>query len=232
MKFYVGTSGFSYKEWKGVFYPEDLADKKMLSYYAEHLNTVEINNTFYRLPNEALLRNWAEQVPDDFRFSIKASQKITHVKRLKDTADEETLFLVNVCEALGRKNGVLLFQLPPNMKKDIERLKRFLGVIGERARVAFEFRHESWFESDVFDCMRDHHAAFCVADADNELDVPFVGTTEWGYLRLRREQYTDTDLSKWMKDVKAQSWETAYIFFKHEDKGIGPRLAERFMQMI
>ncbi len=230
MTLYVGTSGYSYKEWKGNFYPEDLSDKEMLGYYGKQLPAVEINNTFYRLPKESVLTSWAEQVPEDFQFAIKASQKITHIRRLKDAGDE-TEYLLRIVRVLGSRLGCLLFQLPPNLKKDLPRLEQFLKHIPGDTHAAFEFRHASWFEPDVFDCLKANGCALCIADADDDLQIPFVSTANWGYLRLRREQYTASDLKKWMKQVQEQNWEKAFIFFKHEDEGTGPKLAAQFLKL-
>ena len=228
MKVYVGTSGFSYKEWKGEFYPEDLPDKEMLKFYGSQLNAVEINNTFYRLPKEALLTSWAGQVPEEFRFSIKASQKITHFKRLKDTG-EETGYLLRIVKTLGTRLGVILFQLPPNLKKDLPRLELFLSLLSDDVRAAFEFRHASWFDDEVYAVLRSHRCALCMADTDEELEVPFVSTTDWGYLRLRKESYSPADLKAWRKKIESQSWNQAFVFFKHEDEATGPKLARKFL---
>lgn len=230
MNLYVGTSGYSYKQWKGSFYPEDLSDKEFLKFYGTKLNSVEINNTFYRLPNESVVKNWADQVPDSFAFSVKASQKITHMKRLKDVGDE-TEFLVRVARTLGDKLGVLLFQLPPNMKKDIARLETFLKLLSGDVRTAFEFRHVSWFDDETYSLLRANNCSLCIADVDEELEVPFVPTADWGYLRLRREGYSSAELKKWMKRVQEQEWKTAFVFFKHEDAGIGPKLATQFLKL-
>lgn len=231
MNLYVGTSGYSYKEWKGNFYPEDLSDKEMLKFYGTKLNSVEINNTFYRLPNESVVKNWADQVPDSFAFSVKASQKITHMKRLKDVGDE-TEFLVRVARTLGNKLGVLLFQLPPNMKKDIARLETFLKLLSGDVRTAFEFRHVSWFDDETYVLLRANNCPLCIADVDDDgLQVPFVSTADWGYLRLRRENYTPAELKKWFKKVNEQDWSNAFVFFKHEDAGIGPKLAMKFRNL-
>ena len=230
MNLYVGTSGYSYKEWKGNFYPKDLPDKEMLAYYGTKLPSVEINNTFYRLPKEAVLKSWADQVPQAFRFSIKASQRITHIKRLKDALDE-TEYLIRTVKVIGEKLGVILFQLPPNFKKDLPRLEQFLKQLPSGVRAAFEFRHATWFESDVFDLLRASNCSLCIADADDDLEIPFVATAQWGYLRLRREQYSATDLKKWMKQVQSQDWTDAFVFFKHEDEGTGPKLAGQFLAL-
>jgi len=226
---YVGTSGYAYKEWKGSFYPEDLAAGDMLRYYGERLNAVEINNTFYRMPTVAVLGSWAEQVPDPFRFSIKASQKITHRRRLKG-AEEETDYLVRTVRALGPRLGVLLFQLPPNLKKDVERLSDFLETVPRDIPAAFEFRHDSWMDDEVHDTLKAHGAALCCADTEEgEEDAPLIPTASWGYLRLRRPTYDQADLERWGARIGEQPWERAFVFFKHEDEGAGPKMAERFV---
>lgn len=235
---FVGTSGYSYKEWKGEFYPKDVLDKEMLNYYGTKLNSVEINNTFYRLPNENVVKSWAGQVPAAFCFSVKAPQLITHFKRLKDVGDE-TEYLVRIVRTLGEKLGVLLFQLPPNMKKDILRLETFLKLFSGDVRVAFEFRHASWFDDETFNLLRTNNCSLCIADVDDNglskgllsAQVPFVSTANWGYVRLRRENYTPAELKKWYKKVNEQEWKTAFVFFKHEDAGIGPKLAMQFMKL-
>ena len=231
MNLFVGTSGYSYKEWKGTFYSENLSDKDFLKFYGTQLNAVEINNTFYRLPNESVMKGWGEQVPTEFQFSVKASQRITHIKRLKDVGDE-TEYLIRTARTLGGKLGVLLFQLPPNMKKDIERLGQFFKLLAGDVKVAIEFRHPSWFDDETFGLLKDNNASLCIADFDEKLEVPFVSTADWGYLRLRREGYTAADLKKWLKRVKDQKWQTAFVFFKHEDAGIDQRLAEELAGIV
>jgi uncharacterized protein YecE (DUF72 family) len=226
----VGTSGYSYKEWKGSFYPEDLPDKQMLRYYGERFRTVEINNTFYRMPSESVLKNWAKEVPAGFSFVIKASQRITHQHRLKD-AEDSLSYLLRVCAGLGDRLGPLLFQLPPNFKKDVPRLRDFCALLPSARRAAFEFRHASWFDDEVYQVLRDSGAALCIAEADDELEVPFVATADWGYLRLRCADYNDADLAAWAKRVQAEKWKDAYVFFKHEDEGTGPKLAARFLEL-
>jgi uncharacterized protein YecE (DUF72 family) len=230
MRFFVGTSGYSYKEWKGTFYPEKLPQKEMLSYYATRLSTVEINNTFYRMPKASVLESWAGQVPEGFRFVLKASQKITHFKRLKDV-EEETDYLIRTASVLKGRRGPLLFQFPPNFKKDLPRLEAFLRLVCDGAQAAFEFRHESWFDDEVFDCLRANSCALCAAAVDDAPSADLVGTADWGYVRLRRESYTDEDLKQWIKRLKSQGWGEAYVFFKHEDAGAGPKLAARFMEL-
>jgi uncharacterized protein YecE (DUF72 family) len=227
MRVLAGTSGFSYKEWKGSFYPEDLPAARMLAYYSERLPAVEINNTFYRMPRPALLEGWAAEVPPEFRFVLKASQRITHFKRLKEAGDEVAYFF-GVAATLGERLGPALFQLPPNLKKDLPRLEAFLATIPAGRRAAFEFRHASWFEEDVFDALRARGAALCVAE-DEELATPLVATADWGYLRLRRQDYGEADVAAWAERVRAQKWAEAYVFFKHEDAGSGPKLAAQLL---
>ena len=230
MKLHVGTSGYSYKEWKGNFYPEDLPAKEMLSYYSRRLPAVEINNTFYRLPQPSMIENWNAQVPARFRFSIKATQRITHIKRLNNVADE-TKYLLETASLLEQRLGVVLFQLPPNFKKDVERLKAFLDRLQPDLRTAFEFRHESWFDDETFDLLRARDCALVVSDTDEKPLTEIIGTAKWGYLRLRRTAYDQDDLAEWMKRVKNQKWKDAFVFFKHEDEGTGPKLAAQFLEL-
>ena len=230
MKLQVGTSGFSYKEWKGSFYPEDLPAKEMLQYYASRLPAVEINNTFYRLPQKSMLENWKEQVPAHFRFSLKASQRITHFKRLKDVEDE-TKYLLETAGALEDRLGVVLFQLPPNMKKDLPRLQAFLECLPASTRAAFEFRHQTWLEDEVLQLLSARNHALCISDTD-DLPVTHIDrTADWGYLRLRRIEYSEASLKDWLERVRAQNWSDAFVFFKHEDEGTGPKLAGQFLEL-
>jgi uncharacterized protein YecE (DUF72 family) len=227
---YVGTSGYSYKEWKGTFYPEKLADKQMLQYYGERFRSVEINNTFYRMPKASVLETWAAAVPADFKFVLKASQRITHYQRLKD-ANDSVSYLLDVAGVLGERLGPLLFQLPPDLRKDAPRLRDFLALLPPNRRLAFEFRHQSWFDDEVFGILRDHQAALCIAEAENDLEIPLVSTADWGYLRLRRPDYGDAELKAWAERVRQQGWRDAFIFFKHEDEGKGPQMARRFLEL-
>ena len=230
MKLHVGTSGYSYKEWKGSFYPEKLPAKEMLPYYASQLSAVELNNTFYRMPQQSMVEGWKAQVPGDFRFSVKASQRITHFKRLKD-AEAETKFLLDTVGVLNDQLGVVLYQLPPNMKKDLERLQSFIKHLPSEIRAAFEFRHPTWFDDDVLETLRGQNLALCISDTD-DLPVNRIDrTADWGYLRLRRVNYAQEDLKEWLARMNQQDWTTAFVFFKHEDEGTGPRLAREFIEL-
>jgi len=230
MKLYVGTSGYSYKEWKGSFYPEKIPAAQMLSYYASRLPAVELNNTFYRLPQRSMVESWKTQVPENFRFSVKAPQLITHFKRLKDAA-AETSFMLETVSALEDQLGVVLFQLPPNMKKDLERLEIFLRYLPADTPAAFEFRHPTWFDDDVIELLRSHNRVLCVADTDDLPTNHIDKTADWGYLRLRRVHYTEADLIQWTERIRAQQWRAVYVFFKHEDEGTGPKLAAEFIDL-
>jgi uncharacterized protein YecE (DUF72 family) len=227
----VGTSGYSYPEWKGNFYPEKIAAKDMLSFYAGRFPTVEINNTFYRMPKEALLSGWAAQVPESFTFVLKASQRITHIQRLKESGELLT-YLFRVSATLGSRLGPLLFQLPPNFRKDVPRLASFFQQMPERRRVAFEFRHASWFDDETFGTLRANGAALCVADTGEEPVAPLVATTDWGYLRLRREDFADGELRDWARRIREQPWSDAFVFLKHEEEGRGPKLEARLMEIL
>ena len=227
---HVGTSGYSYKEWKGSFYPKDLPAAQMLEFYAHRFGAVEINNTFYRMPKASVLEEWAAHVPEDFHFTLKAPQSITHFKRLKD-AEESVAYFLREAGALQQRLGPLLFGLPPNFKKDLPRLIDFLELIPKPYRVAFEFRHDSWFDDQVFDAMRQRQAALCIAEAEDGPKVPQVATAGWGYLRLRLAEYSDADLQRWLKWMRQQKWREAFIFFKHEDEARGPAFAKRFLEL-
>ena len=231
MKLWVGTSGYSYKAWLGNFYPESLATKEMLRFYASRLPAVEINNTFYRLPKESVLLSWAGQAPAEFRFVLKAPQKITHVKRLKD-AEAEVEYLFRVEKALGSNAGAVLFQLPPRFRKDIELLKNFLSLLPDDSTVAIEFRHPSWFDDEVFAALHAHNCALCAAETDDNENSNVISTAKWGYVRLRRSEYSRADLLQWKEKIFSQQWDHAYVFFKPEDEGIGPKLAAEFIDLI
>lgn len=217
MQLRVGTSGYQYKFWRGTFYSDKCKEADMLSEYGRQLTTVEINYTFYRMPKPEFMERWAAQVPDDFRFSIKASRRITHDKRLKEVA-ELTGYLFDTCRVLGDKLGVVLFQLPPNFKADLERLARFLELIPQGVRVALEVRHPSWLEEEVYARLRERGVALvCNDQGEGEEAIPLVMTAPFAYLRLRREEYTDDELRAALASVRAQPFREAFAFFKHEE---------------
>ncbi len=230
MRLYIGTSGYAYPPWKGRFYPQALPNKKMLSFYSEKFSTVEINNTFYRLPEPEQWTKWPTEVGSDFRFAVKATQTITHHRRVVDVGEPLTELLRGY-EKLGQKRGPLLFQLPPNFKKDLSRLTAFLRLLPRTTRAAFEFRHESWFDEEVYGALRKRQVALCIAE-DDKLATPPLATAGWGYLRLRREDYRLADLRAWSKRIAQQDWDCAYIYFKHEDTAKGPRLAAQLQSLM
>jgi uncharacterized protein YecE (DUF72 family) len=222
VKLLAGTSGYAFKEWKGNFYPAEMKDGGMLGHYATKFPTVEINNTFYRLPTESVLLEWASQVPEPFTFAIKASQRITHHARLKPECVDAVEYLLKNIGSLGSRLGPVLFQLPPNLKKDLPRLRVFLDALPLRGRFTFEFRHESWFEEDVFDALRARDMALCITEQP-EFASPVVATASWGYARLHKKDYDAASLASWANTLKAQSWQEAYVFFKHDEgAGSGP----------
>lgn len=231
MQFIVGTSGYSYPGWKGSFYPPKLPQKEMLSFYAQRFATVELNNTFYRLPNESTIESWVGQVPGTFRFAVKAPQTITHRKRLKEVkAETEQLF--QIVSAFDKHLGPLLFQLPPNLKKDLPRLEDFLGLIeGQKKPSAFEFRHESWFDDEVAESLSSHGCPLCLADMEDAPAPKLTRTANWGYVRLRRDNYSDSQIREWIKKLRSQEWREAFVYFKHDDVGLGAKLATRFVEL-
>ncbi len=234
MRVWAGTSGWSYPAWKGSFYPGDLAAKNFLRFYASRFPAVEINNTFYRMPKPEVLRGWSEQVEGDFRFVLKAPQRITHIKRLKETGEDIAYFL-GTAEELGERLGPVLVQLPPNMKFDGDRLERFLddvAAVRPETRLAFEFRHPSWKEEGAIAALAARGCAWCDADTDEAPVETLRATADWGYLRLRREVYSEDDLGAWARRVAAMPWSEAFVFFKHEEAGTGPRYAAAFLAAV
>jgi uncharacterized protein YecE (DUF72 family) len=220
----AGTSGWSYDAWKGPFYPAELPSREMLAFYGARLPAVEVNNTFYRLPKAEVLEGWAAQVPEGFRFALKASRRITHLKRLREVGGETAYFLA-AAAALGPRLGALLFQLPPNLKLDLERLDAFLALLPEGARAAFEFRHPSWNDPAVIDRLRARGFALVLADVEDAPTPSLVATAPWAYLRLRRPGYAPAELASWLARLGEAEVGEAFVFFKHEDEGAAPRLA-------
>lgn len=236
MRVLAGTSGFAFPEWKGVFYPKELKAEGFLPYYASRFPTVEINNTFYRLPKDSVLQHWAEQVPETFSFAIKASQRITHFARLKPEALETVEYLVRATSVMGERLGPILFQLPPNMKQDVDRLTAFLGTLPEGRRYAMEFRHPSWFEDDAaIDALGEHGVAHVIIDQDDYAS-PVRRTAPWTYVRLHRMDYTPQDLARWAKTVNDLGAREAYVFFKHDhvpdSAGSGPLAVDEFRKQL
>jgi uncharacterized protein YecE (DUF72 family) len=221
-RLWVGASGYSYKEWKGSFYPDSIKPDAMLAWYAQHLSTVEINNTFYQMPKASVLEQWAAATPEDFRFAIKASRRITHDARLKaDAAADSVDYLYRTLATLGAKRGPVLFQLPPFLKKDMPRLVDFLQVLPEDHRAAFEFRHASWFDDEVYDALKTAGAALCLSEREDDAPPPLVETAPWGYVRLRLEAYSDEDLAHWAVRLAATEWDDVYAYFMHEPTAPG-----------
>jgi uncharacterized protein YecE (DUF72 family) len=218
----AGASGYSFKEWKGSFYPETIKPESMLACYAEQLPTVEINNTFYQMPKPAVLENWTAATPENFRFAIKAPRRITHEARLKaDSAADSVAYLYRNLETLGSKRGAVLFQLPPFLKKDLPRLNEFLSLLPDGHRAAFEFRNDSWFDDDVYTALKTAGAALCLSEREDNKPPPLVETAAWGYIRLRLEHYSDADLEQWAGRLGATGWQETVVYFMHEPTAPG-----------
>ena len=226
----AGASGYSFKEWRGTFYPDKCKPEEMLPYYSQRLPTVEINNTFYRMPKTTVLESWASTVPEGFRFAIKASRRITHMARIKEESSAEPLaFLYRNLACLGEKRGPVLFQLPPNLKKDLPRLEAFLALLPEGHRAAFEFRNETWFEDDVYAALRAAGAALVLSEREDNAPPPLVETAPWGYVRLRLETYSEDDLRRWAQKLAATGWNETFVYFMHEPTA--PAYARSLMQL-
>jgi uncharacterized protein YecE (DUF72 family) len=219
---WAGASGYAYKEWQGSFYPEKIQPDAMLAWYAQRLPSVEINNTFYRMPKVEVLEHWAQATPEAFRFSIKASKRITHDARLAaDTAADAVAYLYKNLTALGTKRGPVLFQLPPFLRKDTARLHDFLNLLPEGHRAVFEFRHDSWFDDEIYALLRTAGAALCLSERADSTPPPLVQTAAWGYVRLRLEHYSEADLAAWAERLAATQWQEAYAYFMHEPTAPG-----------
>lgn len=221
-RLWAGASGYAFKEWQGSFYPQKIAPEAMLAWYAERLPTVEINNSFYRMPKVAVLQQWAQATPEHFRFAIKASRRITHEARLapEDAADSVAYLYQNLA-ALGAKRGPVLFQLPPFLKKDVARLQGFLQLLPEGHGAAFEFRHDSWFDDEVYALLRAAGAALVLSEREDALPPPLVCTADWGYLRLRLEHYSADDLAAWAERLAHTPWREVHVYFMHEPTAPG-----------
>ena len=221
-KLLAGASGYSYKEWKGNFYPAEIKPEQMLAYYSGQLPTVEINNTFYQMPKVAVLENWARATPPHFRFAIKASRRITHQARIKaDEAADSVAFLYKNLSVLGEKRGPVLFQLPPLLKRDLPRLQEFLRVLPPEHAAAFEFRNDSWFDDEVYEALRSAGAALCLSEREDSASPPLVQTASWGYVRLRLEEYSGDALEQWAQRLAATGWRETHVYFMHEPTAPG-----------
>lgn len=228
---WIGTSGYNYPEWKGSFYPSDLPAAKMLPYYAARFPTVEINYTFYRMPNEKLVSGWAAQTPSPYKLTLKAPRRITHDNRLRNTGDLVAGFC-QVAGTLGDKLGLLLFQLPPNLKKDVALFDRFLATLPPKVRAAFEFRNTSWLDEEIYERLGARNLALCVADSE-KLSTPVRATADYGYYRLRDEGYTPDDIERWADTIAAEAGDRdVFVYFKHEEQGKGPELARLLAQYL
>jgi len=227
---FVGTSGYNYPEWRGTFYPEKFSTSKMLAFYAERFPTVEINYTFYRMPTEKLLQGWAEGTPAKFTFTLKAPRRITHDSKLQRCEDLLQGFC-RTARTLGPKLAVLLFQLPPNFKKDAAVLRAFLELLPEGTRAAFEFRHASWLDTETFDALRGRNIALCIADSE-KMKTPVEVTADYAYFRLRDEGYQQRDIEAWAKTIRELPPTDAFVYFKHEEQGLGPDFAQRLMTAL
>jgi uncharacterized protein YecE (DUF72 family) len=213
----AGASGYSFKEWKGIFYPERIKPEEMLPFYCGRLPTVEINNTFYRMPKATVLESWAKTAPDGFRFAIKASRRITHMARLKaDSSVESVEYLYRNLQSLGDRRGPVLFQLPPNMKMNLARLEEFLALLPDDHRAAFEFRNDEWFDEGVYAALKARGAALVLSEREDATPPPMVETAPWGYVRLRLENYTDESLREWARRLAATGWSETFVYFMHE----------------
>jgi len=217
----AGASGYAFKEWQGSFYPDKIKAEDMLAWYAERLPTVEINNTFYRMPKPAVLENWSRATPVDFRFAIKASRRITHDARIKADAADSVAYLYRMLASLGGKLGAVLFQLPPNLKKDLPRLEAFLQMLPDGHRAAFEFRNDSWFDDETYALLRQANAALVLSEREDNAPPPLVETAAWGYVRLRLENYSDDDLKHWAERLAATKWSETLVYFMHEPTAPG-----------
>jgi len=228
MPLWIGTSGFSYPEWKGKFYPADLTQKKFFAFYAERFRTVEINATFYKFPTEAAVKGWADESPAGFVFALKAPQRITHKARLVGCEADHDAFLARA-RLLGEKLGAVLFQMPPffkNSPPNLETVSAFAQRCPKDVRCAFELRSDTWHDETVYARFRDAGVALCVSDSE-KLHTPFVATAPFTYLRLRDEGYGEKDLEGWLAKIEEAKLQQAYVYFKHEDEARGPDLAVR-----
>jgi uncharacterized protein YecE (DUF72 family) len=232
MSLWVGTSGYNYPEWKGSFYPQRLPAAKMLPYYAQRLNTVEINYTYYRMPNAKILKSWDDATPQNFKLTLKAPKRITHDARLRN-CEEHVKFFTETAAKLGPKLGALLFQLPPGFKQDLALLDSFLSLLPQGTYAAFEFRHGSWLNEEVYARFRERNLALCVADSET-MATPIVITADYAYFRLRDEGYSPNDIAEWARRIHTETaaCKEVFVYFKHEESGTGPQFAKIFLDAL
>lgn len=232
IRFRIGTSGYSYGEWRGTFYPEELPEEGRLKFYAQRFSTVELNYTFHRMPNVRTVQSWAKDTPDDFLFALKAPRRVTHEQRLRDTAESLDIFC-DITKVLKARLGPVLFQLPSFERKDVSRLEDFLHQVPPGLRTVFEFKHPSWLSDDVFDCLRRFEVALCITE-NEEHSTPIVATGPFGYFRLRKPEYGDEALAAIAREIsdRQAEWKEAFVFFKHEAGGLGPQLAARLQSIV
>lgn len=232
MPHWIGTSGYNYPEWKGSFYPEKLPAAKMLEFYVARFNTVEINYTFYRMPTAKQLAGWAATAPEPFTFTLKAPRRITHDSKLQHCEETLAAFCA-VAQTLGPRLGVLLFQLPPTFRRSLAVLEQFLACLPDGMRAAFEFRHESWHDEEVYAALRRRGVALCMADSE-KMSTPLVATADYGYFRLRDEGYQASDIQQWAETIRRvdPGWRDVFVYFKHEEQGIGPLFAQQLREAL
>jgi uncharacterized protein YecE (DUF72 family) len=232
MEYWIGTSGYNYPEWRGSFYPEKLPAAKMLEYYVARFNTVEVNYTFYRMPTTKQLAGWAAVAPESFRFTLKAPRRITHDSKLQHCEETVAAFCA-VANTLGSRLGALLFQLPPTFRRNLSVFEQFLACLPPGTRAAFEFRHESWHADEVYEALRRRNLALCIADSE-KMSTPPVVTADYGYFRLRDEGYQAADITRWGETIERlkSGWTQAFVYFKHEEQGIGPLFAQQLREAL
>lgn len=230
MNLHIGTSGFGYREWRGKFYPAELKPQDLLPFYAARFSAVEVNGTFYRMPASAVLESWLTQVPENFLFTFKAPASITHRKRLRAVEEETAAFLARIA-TIGPQLGPVLFQLPPSLRCDLPLLRDFFDAV-PRIRMVIEFRHTSWFNDEVFALLREQQCTLCISDRDDTPPPPLVATAEFGYVRLRRSEYSDEELRLWKERVTEMEWQEAFVFFRHEETARGPIYAQKLLEGV
>lgn len=236
-KYNIGCSGFYYKDWVGAFYPEDLNKKEWLDFYAQSFDTVEINNSFYRMPKETTVQGWYDRTPADFLFTLKGSRYVTHIKRLKDPKESLSSFY-HLADILAEKLGCILWQLPPTMKKDPERLINFCKATSPEYNNVVEFRHNSWFDEETYDILREYKVAYCIISAPKGLPENIVTTADFSYVRFHGKEnwydydYSDKQLSRWKQDIESIDAKRVFIYFNNDVKVRAVKNAKTLKQML